>query len=292
MATGETITGSLADSLPTVIAQARIVREYAGVNKKTCDQQELDANTGLSWNEISLSQLAAQDVTETTNNTNAQQLQDTIFTITPGLTQILVKITDRTMRRIAGVVKSKMGSLSANAMARKKDEDYLSLFSTFGTGTSPGTATPLSFGHISAAANRIGSNVTEPSSQQIFSGLHGFQIYDIQNEIVAGVGTYTVPTGMTEEVFKMGFRGSVSGSNVMEDGNITVNATPDARGATHSREAVVCVNGMALKTETRRDPGFGGGADELFMTDEYGFAERSAGNWAYAHLSDATAPTS
>ena len=63
-------------------------------------------------------------------------------------------------------------------------------------------------------------------------------------------------------------------------------------GATHSREAVVCVNGMALKTETRRDPGFGGGADELFMTDEYGFAERSAGNWAFAHLSDATAPTS
>jgi len=241
MATGETITGSLADSLPTVIAQARIVREYAGVNKKTCDQQTLESNTGLSWNEISLSQLAAQDITETTNNTNAQQIQDTIFTITPGLTQILVKITDRTMRRIAGVVKSKMGPLSANAMARKKDEDYLSLFSTFGTGASPGTGAPLSFGHIAAAVNRIGSNVTEPSSQQIFSVLHGFQIYDIQNEIVAGVGTYTVPNGMTEEVFKMGFRGSVSGSNVMEDGNITVNATPDARGSTHANVASVTV---------------------------------------------------
>ena len=49
---------------------------------------------------------------------------------------------------------------------------------------------------------------------------------------------------------------------------------------------------MALNTETQRDPAFGGGADELFMTDEYIFAERSAGNWAYAHLSDATAPTS
>jgi len=49
MATGETTTGSLADSLPSIIASARIVREYAGVNKKTCDQQTLDANTGLSW---------------------------------------------------------------------------------------------------------------------------------------------------------------------------------------------------------------------------------------------------
>ena len=292
MATGETTTGSLTDSLPKVIADARIVREYAGVNKKTCDQQKLTDNTGLSWHEISLAQVAAQDVTETTNNQNAQQVQDTIFSITPGMTQILIKITDRTMRRIASVVKSKMGTLAANAMARKKDEDYLGLFSTFSTGASPGTGNPLSFGHISAAVNRIGSNTTEPSSGNIFSVLHGFQIYDIQNEIVAGVGTYTVPEGMTAEVFRQGFRGSVAGSNVMEDGNITVNATPDARGATHSREAVVCVNGMSLKTETRRDPAFGGGADELFMTDEYGFGERSAGNWAYAHLSDATAPTS
>ena len=292
MATGETTTGSLADSLPSIIASARIVREYAGVNKKTCDQQSLDANTGLTWQEISLAQLSGQDITETTTNTNAQQIQDTLLSATPGMTQILVKITDRAMRRIASVVKSKIGPLSMNAMARKKDEDYLALFSTFATTASPGSGNPLSFGHISAAVNNIGSNVTEPSSGNIFSVLHGFQIYDIQNEIIAGVGTYTVPNGMTEEVFKMGFRGSVTGSNVMEDGNITVTATPNARGATHSREAVVSVNGMALKTESRRDPAFGGGADELFITDEHTFIERSAGNWAYAHLSDATAPTS
>ena len=292
MATGETHTGSLTDSLPKVIADARIVREYAGVHKKTCDVRNLTEGTGLSWHEISLAQLAAQDITETTTNTNAQQVQDTIFSITPGMTQILLKVTDRTYRRIADVVESNMGPLAANAMARKKDEDYLGTFSTFGTGASPGTGNPLSFGHISAAVNRIGSNVTEPSSAPIFSVLHGFQIYDIQQEIVSGVGTYTVPQGMTAEVFRQGFRGSVAGANVMEDGNITINGTPDARGATHSKEAVVCVNGMSLKTETRRDPAFGGGADEMFMTDEYGFGERSAGNWAFAHLSDATAPTS
>ncbi len=159
-------------------------------------------------------------------------------------------------------------------------------------GSSPGTGAPLSFGHISAAVNRIGSNVNEPSTSPIFSVLHGFQIYDIQNEVVAGVGTYTVPVGMTEETFRRGFRGTVANSSVMEDGNITVDATPDARGATHSREAVVCVLGMGIKTENRRDPSYGGGADEMFMTDEYGFGERSAGNWAFAHLSDATAPTS
>jgi hypothetical protein len=289
---GETTTGSLTDSLPYMIADARLIREYEGVYRRTCDIRDLAKGTGLSWNEISLAQLQSQDITESTRNDNAQNIADTVFTITPTMTQILVKITDRTYRRIAQVVSGKVGQLAGNAMARKKDEDYLDLFSTFATGASPGTGAPMSFGHITAAVSRIGSNVTEPSYSPIFSVLHGFQIKDIQDEILAGVGTYTVPEGMTEETFRKGFRGTVANSNVMEDGNIVINATPDARGATHSREAVVCVLGMGIKTEPRRDPSFGGGADEVFMTDEYGYGERSAGNWAWAHLSDATAPTS
>lgn len=289
---GETTTGSLTDSLPTIIADARIVREYEGTWMRTTDVRKLADGTGLNWNEISLAQLTAQDITETTTNNNAQAIADTIFTVTPQMTQILVKITDRTYRRIADVVNSKIGSLAGNAMARKKDEDYLDLFSTFGTGASPGTGNPLSFGHIAAAKNRVSSNTTEPAQSPVYTVLHGFQIKDLQDEIVAGVGTYAVPTGMTEEVYRQGWRGTVAGSEVFEDGNITVDATPDARGATHAREAVVAVMGMTIKTETRRDPSYGGGADEIFMTDEYAFGERSAGNWAYAHLSDATAPTS
>ena len=292
MASGETTTGSLADSLPTIIADARIVREYEGTWKRTCDVRDQAKGTGLSWNEISLAQISAQDITETTINQNFQQLADTLFTITPSMTQIALKITDMTYRKIASVVESKVGSLAGNAMARKKDEDYLSLFSTFGTGASPGTGNPLSFGHIAAAKNRISSNVTEPSSAPVYAVLHGFQIKDLQDEVLAGIGTYTIPDGMTEQVYRKGFMGTVAGANVFEDGNITVPATPDARGAVHSGDAVVAVLGMGIKTEQRRDPSFGGGADEIFMTDEYGFGERSAGNWAFAILSDATAPTS
>ena len=289
---GETTTGSLTESQPYVVADARLVREYEGTYRRTCDIRDQAKGEGLSWNEISLAQLQSQDITETTRNENAQSIADTLFSITPTMSQILIKITDRTYRRIASVVTSKFGALAGNAMGRKKDEDYLDLFSTFGTGASPGSGNPMSFGHVTAAVSRIGSNVTEPSSAPIFSVLHGFQIKDIQDEILAGVGTYAVPVGMTEETFRKGFRGSIANSNVFEDGNIVVDATPNARGATHSKEAVVCVLGMGIKSEMRRDPAYGGGADEQFMTDEYGFGERSAGNWAFAHLSDATAPTS
>lgn len=290
--TGPTTTGSLSDSLPSMIADARIVREYDGVYQRTADWTNLKEGTGLDWNEISLASLTAQTVTESTILDNPQQIQDTLFQIEPLMTGIMLRITDRTYRRIANVVESKAGTLAGNAMVRRKDQDYLAMFPTFTTGASPGTGNPLTFGHISAAVNRAQSNTTEPATGTISSILHGFQIYDLQNEIVTGIGTYTVPSGMTEQVYRQGWKGSVAGSQVFVDGNLTVDATPDAKGATHAKEAVVGVQGASPRTETRRRPDYGGGADETFMYDEYALGERSAGNWAYLHQSDATSPTS
>lgn len=292
MASGETTSGTLADSLPSMIADARIVREHEGTWQRTTDKRTLKDGTGLNWQEISLAQLTAQDITETTQNENAQQIADTLLQSEPTMTQILIKVTDRTYRKIADVVESKMGTLAGNAMMRKKNDDYLSLFPTFAATADPGAGNPLSFGHISAAVNRIKSNTTEPSTASVHTVLHGFQIKDLQDEILAGVGTYTIPVGMTEETFRKGFAGTIAGANVWEDGNITIDVGDDAVGAVHSQEAVVAVSGMTIKTETRRDPAFGGGADEVFMTDEYSFVERSASNWAYGQTSDALAPTS
>ena len=58
---------------------------------------------------------------------------------------------------------------------------------------------------------------------------------------------------MTAEVFRQGFAGTVAGSNVFEDGNIPVDTTPDANGASHSREGVIACVGMEVKSETDRD---------------------------------------
>ena len=295
MATGETTSGSLTDALPEIVADARIVKEFEGTWMRTTDVKKQTPNTGLNWTEFALSQLAGQDITESTNNQNFQQLAGTLLSIEPTMSQIIIKITDRTFRKIASVVKGKFGSLAGNAMARKQDEDYLALFSTFATGTSPGAGNPISFGHIAAAANRVKSNVTEPTNAEVFSVLHGFAIKDIQDEVLAGVGTYTIPEGMTAETFRKGFAGSVAGSNVFEDGNITIDSANDGNGATHSREGVVAAIGMEIKQETDRDLYFGGGADIISLVNEYAFVERKSGSaqvWAYLHISDLLAPTS
>lgn len=292
---GPTLTSSLADSLPYSIAKARQVREYMGTFMRVTDQNTLSEGEGLDWNEISIGALNAQAVTESMTLNNPQALVDTLFSITPLMAGIHIKASNRTWARIAAAVRSQadVGKLAQNAMQRYKDESMLQVFSTFSTGVSPGTGNPLQSGHIAAGKARIRSNATEPAVGPIHAVLHGFVIKDIRDELVSGIGTYTIPTGMTEQVYKNGFQGmTVDSVNIWEDGNIPIDSTPDARGAIFAQEALVQVQGRSLRRYERELPDFGGGGKEWFWYDEFAYGERSAGNWAFTLLADATAPTS
>jgi hypothetical protein len=291
MAVGKTITDSLADSLPTVVASARIVRENEGVMPQLVDRATLGQGTGISWNEVSLAQLTATAVTESTTLDNPQQLSDTLLTITPTSTAIHTLITDRVAVRISANSYAKTGSLAQNGIQRKKDEDGIASFAG-ATTTLCGTGTTLASGHINAGVVRISSNATEPGNPPYYAVLHGYQIKDIQDELIAGVGTYPIDAGITARVFREGFKGMVGGAQVVEAGNITLTSTPDARGGVFAREAIVLVQGRMPRAEVRREPHIGAGATSVFHYDEYAYGERSAGNWLFGVLSDATAPTS
>jgi len=292
MATGVNTSGSLAEGLQDIVADARIRAEFEGIYVRTTTKERQEEGTGLNWTRTILEKLEAQDITETTTNQNYQQFQAAEISVEPQMTQIITKVTDRFYRKQAKVVSSKVGPLAGNAMARKKDRDYIALFSTMNSGTSPGAGQPISFGHINASVSRIRSNTSEPSMAEIHTVLRGEQKYDIQAEIVAGVGTAAIPEGLTQDTYRKGFEGMVAGSHLWTDDNIPTFGTTNARGATHARNAVIWVQSMALKTETDRDMYFGGGADVLSMVDEYGFVEDGGGFWAFQHVSDATPPTS
>jgi hypothetical protein len=290
VATGNTTTDALADSLPTVIAAARIIREYEGVMPQLVDVQELDLNTGLSWNEVSLAQLTAQNVTETTVLNNPQQMSDALFSITPSVTGIHTFTSDRVAQRISKKAWAKTGALAMNAIMRKKDEDGLVVLDGATTSLC-GAGNTLASGHIRAAAVRITSNPTEPANSPLRAVLHGFQLKDIEDELTASLGTYELTEGETARVFKQGFRGTINNARVYEDGNITIDGSDDAKGGVFARDAIVLVQGIALRTETRREPDIGGGGTSTWIYDEYAYGERSAGNWLYEIYSDCTVPT-
>ena len=291
MAGQPTTTGDLADSLPTILASARIVREFEGVMVRLSDRTNLADGTGLTWNEISLAQLTAQSVTETTELNNPQTLSDTLFSVTPVMVGVQTIITDRTMRRISKNVAGKIGALAQNAIQRKKDKDGLA-FLDGATTSLCGAGSTLTSGHLRAAAARIRSNATEPGMGQLYGVLHGYQIKVLGDELLSGVGTGVIPAGVTADTYRNGFSGRIATIDIYEDGNMTVDASDDVKGGVFAREAAVLVDGFGPKTETQRLIRVGGGSDELIIYDEYAWGERSPGNWLYEIYSDATTPTS
>uniref|UniRef100_A0A6M3LJY1 Putative capsid protein n=1 Tax=viral metagenome TaxID=1070528 RepID=A0A6M3LJY1_9ZZZZ len=290
MAVGWTTTGSLADSLDDVRSSARIVREYEGAMPNLVDKVTLGEGIGLSWKEIKYEQLTAQAVTETTELDNPQQLADSLITITPSVVGLETFITDRVRARISKKGFAKIGSLGQNAIQRKKDEDGLVLFAS-ATGTAdPGAGNTLTSGYIAAAVANITGNTTEPGHAPIRCVLHPFQIKDLYDELVAGVGTYVVSEGLTARVFQNGFTLPVAGCEIYSDGNIAISGT-DCKGGVFAMEGIVLVQGRAPRIVEVRNEKRGGGGHHVYHYDEYAFGERLS-NWVYLMESDCTAPTS
>lgn len=290
MATGDTSTGSINDALNVMVASARMVRDYDAAVPKTVDRKSLATNTGLSWIEDRVELLTAQDVNEQTILDNPQQYSDTKFSITPTYSGIMTYITDRTMARGDSKVTALLrGQAMSRAMQRKKDVDGIAQFAVFTTALA-GTGQTLVSGILSAARSRIQGNTTEPSTAPINAILHPFGEKDLQDEIVAGIGTYPVPAGMSEQFYRKGFSGTIVGVNLWTDGNIAIDSTPDARGAVYSNEAIVLVEGQSMKSYTRFRPDKGAGGNEYFLYDEYAYGQRRDA-WGFSILHDATVPS-
>jgi len=288
MAVGDTTTTQLADSLNTIVASARATREYGGVVPQLVDATTLDTGSGTSWKEILFAQLNAMAITEQTRNDNPQAYVDSAITITPQMVQISTFITDKSRRNVSRKSLAQMGKLPGEALVRKEDQDGLTAMDV---STQMGaTGTPIQTGDVASARYLITSNPTEPGPLPVAGVFHGYVIKDMYDELVAGVGTYPIPEGATAQVFKTGFTLPIASVSIVEDGNISIDSTPDAKGFVFSKMAWVLVRGMALKTETERKPGWGGGGDLLFMTSEYAYGQRGGGSWSREIIADATAP--
>jgi len=295
MATGETYTTSLTESIETIIAAARAVREYEGVTQRLMETVYLEENTGLSWREITYAKLTASAVAENQRVWNPQQFSDSAFSLTPTMVVIHTFVSNRVKARLNTKALAKMGSLAQNAIERKKDVDGLTLLDG-ATNSQPGAGSTLTSGVISAAATNIRSNTTEPSKGPIRCVMHGFQRKDLYDELTAGLGTYPVPEGVTARVFQSGFAGRVDNVEVFIDDNISIDSSSDAKGGVFAEEGAILVQGRKPWNKERDEPDIGGGGTSIWLYDEYVYGERLAANttsaWIWELYSDATAPTS
>lgn len=291
MPSGDTFVADVEAGLNTMVAAARRRSQFpTNVMPRVVDNQRLEEGTGTAWREFLAENLTAQNYGETDVIDNPQQISGSILSVTPQLVAIQTFIGKRVQPRLSPKAFATFGALSQEATERKKNTDGHATFAT-ATTTLGATATTLSYSNCDAAVRRIKSDATEPGPDPIAVVLHGYGIHDIRAEIISGVGTYAIPEGMTAEVFRAGFRGMLNGANVYEDGLIAVDSTPDARGGVFSKMGILLVQGLSPWRETKDRPDKGYGGTDVWLKDEYMYAERSPGNWLYGILHDATAPT-
>jgi len=287
---GNTTTAALSDSLPSIIKSARIIQEYKGVMSQLATRERLGDGIGNDWNEVSLSKLNAQVVTETTELDNPQQIVDSLLTVTPTMVGMHTFVSDRVAHRISKNVVAKIGGLAQNAMQRRKDLDGLAQLDA-ATNSLSGAGTTLVSGVIAAAVYRCASNSTEPMPPPYRVVLQGFQIKDIDDEVTAPVGTYPLGEGLTANVFRERFQGMIHGAQLYLDDNITVDSSDDAKGGVFAQYALLLIEGRSPWSFVKHEPQRGGGGNSLFLYDEYAWGERGGGIGVYEVYSDATTPT-
>lgn len=293
MPSGDTYVSSLADSQELIIDSARIRREYTVVMPGLAEKHSLPDNTGLSWEEVELNRFDAQTVTDTTILENAQEFSDTVRAYTPTQTGITTIMHWKVNKRLPKVVLAQMGSQMMDAIDRKKDRDGFTTLDG-ATNSQPGAGNTLTSGVVSAHAANITGNTTEGATGVLYTVLHPFQHKDIQDEMVAGVGTYPIPVGMTAETFARGWKGPLFDTQVFTAGNLTIDSADDAKGATFAKMGLLYINGRGLKKFRKELPERGGGSEQMWIYDDYTFGERlsnSTSVFIREIYSDATAPT-
>ena len=283
----ENFATTLAQSLPYVIQSARLTNVYAGVMPRLVDRRTQGQGEGLDWNEIALANLTAQDMTNTTRNENFQLLSDTKTSVRESLVGLSIKITDHAQRRWSKNVATMVGDLGQRAMSTKKDKNLLAIGSS--ASTDLGTAgNPMTSSLVGAGVNRVRSNRTEPNADSpVYVVMTGPHKFDIEEELNAGIGTYPIPAGLTADVFRGGFSGSLRQAEAYVDDNLTVDSADDAI-------AMVFAGGRGggiihVEAESRavniRDEYLSDGADVMLMTQRYATGIRQQ-TWVYAITAD------
>ena len=118
--------------------------------------------------------------------------------------------------------------------------------------------------------------------------LHPYQAHDLAADL-APVGTYPVPSGISQTVLENHWVGRAFGVDLFQAGNLPVDGEDDAKGGVFSREALVLVIFKDWAVERERDASLR--AWELNVVADYGYAEYQDA-WGVEMYFDAAAPSS
>ncbi len=309
----------LDESFNTIISAFKERRDDTGVMRGSTTNMRLEPHTGPDKHINTYERVVALDVSDAQDITQAQALEDTRTSFTPGEVAVQVILAGSTLRRVAdAALLRRTGRLLSNAYDLKEDQDGVAQFSSF-TPSLGSAGDVISPGHIDAMASRlrVGNSTTtpEPGPDPMFLILQPLQANVVRGRIIpfasvprgdaafgvaggAHAGEVVAAGGLTSQLQVdmllggPGSMGRLAGFTVKEDANIAIDASDDAICAGYSKEAMNYILEVAPKLEPDMSDKSMRGAVELNLWGSYVWGLYNAAVWGVQGTFDSALPTS
>ncbi|MAH50463.1 hypothetical protein CMI37_31870 [Candidatus Pacearchaeota archaeon] len=296
-----TTTAELGDTIPTVIEEARFTSQFlaimAGLSWKITKQKGDGKKVNVPyWGEVT-----AVGLTEGVDMTASSAMDDTNVQITPAEVGVKIILTDKLIRDDQEDVKAAAGKILGSAMEKKRDQDLLGQLDD-GTNSLGGAGTTMSMGVVAAARALLAGNKPVnggPAPMPYACVHHPFTLLDLVDVLTPLVPPGTAASSsqvqamggsVTDDILRNYGIGKLFGMPIMEDGNLSIDASDDAKGgvfATGVGGSIILATANEWSVEPERDASLRGW--ELNIVGEYGVGEYLPG-WIVELYMDAATP--
>jgi hypothetical protein len=262
-------TGNLENASRIIISAARYTEEHNAPALALIESFSLPKGA-KQVTVPKVGQMTISDLQDGRDIVDEEEIGMTTVDLTASEVGAKVILTDKLVKEQQNNVFTIIGKQLGDAMARKKDTDVHSLYSSLNGGTTLGAATKsASLVNVAGAiayakANKFGTN--------IYILHHPNTVFDIAATAVTS-SQYAIPKGWSEDLlgnFWSGIR-PLNNVPIFEDGNLSVDSDDDAIGVIADKSALAVLNSIETRTERQRDASMR--ATEVVMTSDYGVFE-------------------
>jgi hypothetical protein len=291
-----TTTSVLADTIATVIEEARFTEQYKEVLSKLCWRINQPGHTGSTVNLPYFGTVTANALTEGVDMVSPQAMTDTNVRLTPAEVGAQILLTYKLGRDNQEDVIRAAGRILGDAMLAKRESDLAEQLDD-ATTSLIGAGSSLTLGAIAAAWALLSGNALSaggPAPKPYVMVHHPFALLDMVDVFtptLAQAGETGVGGGSLADATLRNYTiGRIFGMDVYESGNISIDSGKDAKGGVF---AAGRGGGLVLATakewDVRPEDDESLRATELNIVGEYAVGEYLAG-WMVELYCDADDP--
>lgn len=294
---GVTGTSQIDQAVERFLAASRYtMQEKPGVMKSSIRVETLPENSGPAVNIPKYGQVTTYALTEGVDMQQAQQITDTLMTLTPAEYGAQVVLTDLMLMTVRDEFFRVAGKILGESFDRQQDQTLCDDCDNFSNAIgSAGTACNLGHvmaGHASvkynAAANGTAGRGGEPAPDPISFVHTPAVLFSLAKTLTGGVGAAAATQIVPQPVgWQMA---ALPGMTIKSDINFNKDTGDDAKGGLFSKEAMILVElGPGASVEKDRDASLRGW--ELNFVGRWARGEYND-SWGREMLFDTALPTS